>query len=510
MEFLNPALSAPWDRIWFEPYKIPLRSPDLKKTGRLSRQPVSQGGTRPERAFLVGFDWRGRSRSGKFSAPPTAAAQAARDHAAASATKVPTIPEFSAEESLDELRTLAVSAGADVAGEFLQRRDRPDPATLIGRGKLEEIAGAAASVSADLLLFDHDLTASQQRNIERVVRTRVIDRTQLILDIFARHARTREGQLQVELAQLEYMLPRLAGRGVEMSQLGGGIGTRGPGETQLETDRRRIYRRVRHVKQQLENVRRVRAQQRQRRASVPVATVALVGYTNAGKSTLFNVLTQSDVLASPRMFATLDPTIRGVTLPSRREVLLSDTVGFIRNLPHTLVSAFRATLEEVQRAALILHVSDASSPLSAEQDAQVERVLKELETERKPRLRVLNKTDLLPAVQRDALRPDPGIVHVSAKTGAGMSSLLERIDQLLQDDAIRRVRLRIPQREGKMLALLEAKARIHSRQYKDGLVELEAEAPDSVIRRVKSYVVTSDFAPLKVEGDTAAVLRERR
>ncbi len=218
-------------------------------------------------------------------------------------------PDFSSEESLDELRSLAASAGAEIVGEFMQRRDRPDPATLIGKGKLEEIAGAAASVSADVILFDHDLSPSQQRNIERVVHTRVIDRTQLILDIFARHARTREGQLQVELAQLEYMLPRLAGRGVEMSQLGGGIGTRGPGETQLETDRRKIYRRVRHVKQQIENVRRIRSQQRQRRESIPVPTVALVGYTNAGKSTLFNALTNSNVVASSRMFATLDPYI---------------------------------------------------------------------------------------------------------------------------------------------------------------------------------------------------------
>ncbi|MGA7944427.1 MAG: GTPase HflX, partial [Candidatus Sulfotelmatobacter sp.] len=246
-----------------------------------------------ERAFLVGLDVRTRGRSG---AKVTAQAQAARDavavqpaangkagtpaHASGkSSTNKPSIPEFDAEESLAELRTLAGSAGAKVVGEILQRRDRPDPATLIGAGKLEEISGAAASVNADLLLFDHDLTASQQRNIEKIVKRRVIDRTQLILDIFARHARTREGQLQVELAQLQYMLPRLAGRGVEMSQLGGGIGTRGPGETQLETDRRKIHRRIRHVEQQLENVRRIRAQQRQRRESVPVATVALVGYT---------------------------------------------------------------------------------------------------------------------------------------------------------------------------------------------------------------------------------------
>ena len=442
----------------------------------------------------MGLDYRTRSRAkgakgGKGSL--TSGAQASRDSAVTggAASQAPSIPDFTAVESLAELHALATSAGAEIAGEFLQHKDRPDPATLIGKGKLQEIAGAAASVAAQLILFDHDLTASQQRNIEKVIGTRVIDRTQLILDIFARHARTREGQLQVELAQLEYLLPRLGGRGVEMSQLGGGIGTRGPGETQLETDRRKIYRRVRHVQQQLENVRRTRAQQRQRRESVPVATVALVGYTNAGKSTLFNALTQAAVLESPRMFATLDPTIRAVTMPSRRKVLLSDTVGFIRNLPHTLVSAFRATLEEVQHAALILHVSDASSPLSAEQDAQVEKVLQELEAEAKPRLRVMNKIDLLPARQRESLQDDAKTVHVSAAKGIGMTTLLDRIDQMLAGDPLSRVRLRVPQKEGKTLSLLEARSRIYSRAYKDGLVELEAEAPESVVRRVREWVV---------------------
>ena len=389
---------------------------------------------------------------------------------------------------------MAKSAGAEIAGEFTQRKDRPDPATLIGKGKLEEIAGASASVSADVILFDHDLSPSQQRNIERVVNTRVIDRTQLILDIFARHARTREGQLQVELAQLEYMLPRLAGRGVEMSQLGGGIGTRGPGETQLETDRRKIYRRVRHVKQQIESVRRIRAQQRQRRESVPVALIALVGYTNAGKSTLFNALTKANVVASSRMFATLDPTIRGVELPSKRKVLFSDTVGFIRHLPHTLVSAFRATLEEVQRATLILQVSDASSPVSAEQDAQVESVLKELEADKKPRLRVMNKMDLLLPKQRESLRDSDlqdseQTIHVSAAKGIGLSSLLDRIDAVLEGDRPERVRLRIPQKEGKTLALLQAGARIYSREYQDGLVLMEAEAPASLMRRMRKWMV---------------------
>lgn len=443
-----------------------------------------------ERVFLVGIETRQRARNAPPGpSSPTSSARMARDAAMPAISKAPLVLEFSAEESLQELQALAAGAGAAIVGEFLQHRDRPDPATLIGKGKLEEIAGAAASVSADLLIFDHDLTPSQQRNIERAVNTRVIDRTQLILDIFAKHARTREGQLQVELAQLEYLLPRLAGRGIEMSQLGGGIGTRGPGETQLETDRRKIYRRVRHVQEQLENVKRVRAQQRQRRQALPVATVALVGYTNAGKSTLFNALTKARVLASPRMFATLDPTIRVASLPSRRKVLLSDTVGFIRSLPHTLVSAFRATLEEVQMAALILHVSDASHPLSAEQDEQVESVLKELEVEGKPRLRVMNKIDRLPASQRDALLDGPDTVHVSAAKGTGLSTLLDRIDQLLSEDALDRVRLRVPQAEGKTLALLEARSRIYSREYKDGHVELEAEAPQSVVRQVKEFVV---------------------
>jgi len=459
-----------------------------------------------ERAFLVGVEFRTRGRAGRTgktsSAMITPGAQASRDHAtsvavsssslssSSSSSSLPTdSPDFSSEESLDELRSLAASAGAQIAGEFTQRRDRPDPATLIGKGKLEEIAGAAASVSADVILFDHDLSPSQQRNIERVVHTRVIDRTQLILDIFARHARTREGQLQVELAQLEYMLPRLAGRGVEMSQLGGGIGTRGPGETQLETDRRKIYRRVRHVKEQIENVRRIRAQQRQRRESVPVATVALVGYTNAGKSTLFNALTKANVVASSRMFATLDPTIRGAELPSKRKVLFSDTVGFIRHLPHTLVSAFRATLEEVQRATLIMQVSDASSPVSAEQDAQVESVLKELEADKKPRLKVMNKIDLLLPKQRESLRDDDQNIHVSAAKGIGLSTLLDRVDAVLEGDRPERVRLRIPQKEGKMLAQLQAGARIYSRQYQDGLVVLEAEAPASLLRRMRAWVV---------------------
>ncbi len=395
---------------------------------------------------------------------------------------------FSADESMAELRELARSAGAAIAGEMRQRRQRPDSATLIGSGKVVELKGAVASVAPDLVIFDHELSPSQQRNLERELDVRVIDRTQLILDIFARHARTREGQLQVELAQLEYMLPRLAGRGAQMSQLGGGIGTRGPGETQLETDRRKIYRRIRHVKEQLENVRRIRGQQRQRRESIPVPVVALVGYTNAGKSTLFNALTQAGVLESPRMFATLDPTLRQIMLPSKREVLLSDTVGFIRHLPHTLVSAFRATLEEVQRATLLLHVADVTSPSASEQQVQVEEVLRELEVQNKPRLYVMNKLDLLPELRRASLIDSNSVVHVSAAKGIGSDALMKRIDELIEQDPVRQVRLQVPQSEGKALATLDAKAVILSRDYRDGYVELEVQAPASILRQMMNFV----------------------
>lgn len=485
------------------------KSRDLARPGGTLRLiPTGEEQPSRERAFLVGVDVR--SRRGKSNIPAHAAAareaaiqasgaanseiqQKTPNDGAGSSTGKFGIPEFDARESLAELKTLAESAGAKVVGDLLQRRDRPDPATLIGAGKLQEIAGAAASVNADVLLFDHDLSPSQQRNIEKIVERRVIDRTQLILDIFARHARTREGQLQVELAQLHYLMPRLAGRGIEMSQLGGGIGTRGPGETQLETDRRKIARRVRHLEQQIENVRRTRAQQRQRRESVPVATVALVGYTNAGKSTLFNALTKAGVLSSAKMFATLDPTIRAIELPSRRKVLLSDTVGFIRNLPHTLVSAFRATLEEVQRASLILHVSDASSRLSDEQDAQVELVLKELEAEKKPRLRVMNKLDLLDdevgqSLLANAAREGSKAVYVSAIEGIGLDRLRDRIDAMIEEDPVSRVHLRIPQKEGRTLAMLEARTRIYSRNYQNGAVEFEADAPESIVRRVRQFV----------------------
>jgi len=387
-----------------------------------------------------------------------------------------------------------MSAGGSVAAEVLQRRPHPDPATLIGSGKVEEIAGIAASVEADLVLFDHDLSPTQLRNLERLLPCRVLDRTQLILDIFARHARTREGQLQVELAQLQYMLPRLAGRGKSMSQLGGGIGTRGPGETQLETDRRKIQRRIDQVKLDLESVRTVRKQQRQRREAVPVPTVALVGYTNAGKSTLFNTLTGAHVLSSSRMFATLDPKLRAIELPSRRKVLLSDTVGFIRNLPHTLVTSFRATLEEVGQAEVLLHIRDASSTYGEEQKAQVEKVLGELEVLAKPRIEVLNKIDRLDAAEREALiarnNSSPkgeGEVALSALTGEGSGALLLAIDEALKSDPIIEAELRVPQQEGAALAAIDAGMIVHSREYEGNLVKLSVSGPASLIGRMRRF-----------------------
>jgi GTP-binding protein HflX len=395
-----------------------------------------------------------------------------------------------AEESLAEFRELVLSAGGQVAAELLQRRGKPDPATLVGSGKVEEIAGVAASVEADLVLFDHDLTPTQLRNLEAALPCRVLDRTQLILDIFARHARTREGQLQVELAQLEYMLPRLAGRGKSMSQLGGGIGTRGPGETQLETDRRQIQRRIDQLKLDLEAVRRVRKQQRQRREAVPVPTVALVGYTNAGKSTLFNCLTGAQVLQSPRMFATLDPKLRAIELPSRRKVLLSDTVGFIRNLPHTLVTSFRATLEEVAQAEVLLHVRDAASTYGEEQKNQVEKVLGELESLGKPRIEVLNKIDLLGEHERQGLQARcqaGGEVAVSARTGEGMDALLDAIDGALHSDPILSAELRVPQQEGSVLASIEAGMVVHRREYEGNLVRLTVSGPASLLGRLRKY-----------------------
>lgn len=444
--------------------------------------------TQQELAVLVVVEFTGELRKRK---QLTSTARLARAAAAivdgdddSAADVAPTI-DFDAGRA--EFEELARSAGATIAATLVQRRQKPDPSSLVGQGKLEEIVGVVASTNASLVLFDHDLTPSQLRNIEARLPCHVIDRSQLILDIFARHARTSEGQLQVELAQLQYQLPRLAGRGRAMSQLGGGIGTRGPGETQLETDRRKINLRLDHIKTQLEGVRRIRHQQRQRREAVPVPVVALVGYTNAGKSTLFNALTEAGVLESSRMFATLDPKLRQLQLPSRRKILLSDTVGFIRNLPHTLVTSFRATLEEVERAEILLHVQDASSPIRDEQRAQVEKVLAELEVSSKPVLQVLNKIDLVPPEERAYLAGKREELPVSSLQHTGLEELLLAIDAALVADPLVEYSFRFPQSEGAIFAALEGGALIREKRFEGNLVFLRARGPASLLNRYRRF-----------------------
>lgn len=447
-----------------------------------------------ERALLVGVGWK---RSPRFPGAP--AGEQGR-------------------ESLSELVELARSAGAEVAGTVFQLREAADPATLVGRGKLDEIRAEATAHKTPLIIFDSNLSPVQQRNIEAATDRRVIDRTQLILDIFARHARSREGQLQVELAQLNYLLPRLTGKGTAMSRLGGKsggggaggagggagrIGVRGPGEKKLETDRRRIRDRVRKIQASIDEVRKQRALRREARNAVPLGTIALVGYTNAGKSTLFNALSRADVLVSPKMFATLDPTIRAIRLPSNRRVLLSDTVGFIRDLPKGLLTAFRATLEEVQEAALILHVSDVSNPRHDELDADVEKILRDLGVADRPRLRVLNKVDRLSPEERKAIESaaangsENSPVLVSALAGEGINLLLQRMDVAMPVDPLLTVSIRLPLAEGRTLAMIHALGRVLHSEIDDSHMRLDAEVPASIAKRLRlnEYAVEETFRP---------------
>jgi GTP-binding protein HflX len=408
-----------------------------------------------------------------------------------------------AEESLEELKVLAESAGAVVVDRILQHRPALEAATLIGSGKVAELRARVEAEEIETVVFDRELTPTQLRNLERQLASNVVDRTQLILDIFASRARTREGQLQVELAQLNYLLPRLTGRGAQMSRLGGGIGTRGPGETQLETDRRRIGQRIAKLRNEIDRVRATRGVQRSQRQAVPLSTVSLVGYTNAGKSTLFNRLTGSEVVADARMFATLDPTVRQVRLPSGRRVLLSDTVGFIRNLPTTLVDAFRATLEEVTAAALLLHVVDITSPSAAEQSSHVMKVLGEIGAETTQQILVLNKADRLEHGGRDqdaemllhrmlgetARQNATEAVIVSAYTSEGCDLLLEKIDKKIELDPVSRQKFRLPLGDGRALHLLHERAGIVSKQYSDDYCEIVADAPLSLRTLLEEFAV---------------------
>lgn len=409
----------------------------------------------------------------------------------------PTVLE--AEEKLGELHELTTSAGAQVVGSVLQRSPEPDPATLVGRGKVNEIRVQARAAGADCLTFGNDLSPTQLRNLGQALDLKVIDRTQLILDIFARRARSREGQLQVELAQLNYLLPRLAGRGTMLSRLGGGIGTRGPGEQQLEYDRRRIRARIRRLGAALERVRKQRALHRAHRREQQFLTGSLVGYTNAGKSTLFNALTGSHVITSGRLFATLDPTVRALALDSRRTLLLSDTVGFIRELPPHLVAAFRATLEELEESCLLLHVADAAHPQRDQQVAAVDSLLETLGLASRPRLKVWNKIDCLEPAERHRLPQGPMEVAVSARTGEGLETLRQRMGEALATDPVVEADFEFAASDGKRLALLYRWGNVLSTRFENNRVLARARLKASLRERLANLAsggAEEDFIPL--------------
>jgi GTPase len=389
-----------------------------------------------------------------------------------------------AERSLDELAGLAQAAGAVVVLRVTQERSRPDPSTFLGAGKAATLGAACAEVEADVVIFDDELTPAQLRNIEEVVHRKILDRTQLILDIFAKRARTMEGKLQVELAQLKYLLPRLVGAGAAMSRLGGGIGTRGPGETKLETDRRRIRSRIHAIGDDIEGVRRRRAQLRERRHKASVSTVALVGYTNAGKTTLFNALTRSHAHASDALFVTLDPLVRKIRLPDSRELLVSDTVGFIDRLPHTLVAAFRATLEEMGDADLIVHVLDASASDRDRRLTAVRQVLDDVGADDVPTLEVHNKCD---ALSPDELRRiqdyDPGALCISALKRSGLSELIDAMTSRLALD-VRRVTLTFNPDEPadrERIGRVYRHGRVLEQETRDGRVSIVADVPRRLV-----------------------------
>jgi GTP-binding protein HflX len=405
---------------------------------------------------------------------------------------------WSVEDSLSELGTLARTAGAEVVGTMVQRLRHPDVATYIGKGRAQELSDTEKELGFDLVIFDDELSPSQQRNLEKMLNARVIDRTALILDIFAQHARTREGRLQVELAQLEYRLPRLAGRGVELSRqaggsrsagaggVGGAIGVRGPGETKLEIDRRRIRSRIAELREEIEGVREQRTIHRRQRAAQAIPVVAVVGYTNAGKSTLFNALTEAEVLTENKLFATLDPTTRHVTLPGNQEALLTDTVGFIQKLPTRLIAAFHATLEEVIDADLMLEVVDISHENAIEQSETVNDVLHELEADEKPRVTALNKIDLLDDPSEVDTSLYPNAVAVSALQKVGLDPLLEQISRVLAA-SMEAVKVIIPYDKSELVELFHRRGRVEQEEHRSDGTWIAGRIPRSLLSYFAQY-----------------------
>lgn len=409
------------------------------------------------------------------------------------------------EDLLDELAQLADTAGAEVVGRLVCNQQTFNPATLIGKGKAAEIAARAEAEEITTVLFDDDLSPAQGRNLADITGCKIVDRAQLILDIFAQHARSKAGRLQIELAQLQYLLPRLRGMWTHLERQQGGIGLRGPGEKQLELDRRRIEVRIGRIRDTLEEVRQQRAEQRRGRRRHGWALLTLVGYTNAGKSTLINHLADAQVEADDRLFATLDPTTRQIRLPNHQPALITDTVGFIRKLPHHLVESFKATLEEVVEADLLIHVIDAAHPGVEEQIRAVDQVLKELGAEGKPRISVLNKMDL-PAAAAQAARLAPGIerpVTISALTGEGLDMFRAELADFLKSRTLR-VQLLVPPTEGKLLAAIRSSGRVFAEKYEaDGVVRLDASLPERLFGLCAAYRVENGEAAS--EGDENSI-----
>lgn len=428
-----------------------------KQTGTASLQVMS------ERAILIGMEW-GRNDS-----------------------------LWTVDDSLEELKQLADTAGATVIKKFIQKRPKPDPAFFIGRGKVQELALYAQQENIDLCIFDDELSPAQQRNIENVMGIRILDRTALILDIFAQRARTNEGKLQVELAQLQYTLPRIMGKGLMLSRLGGGIGTRGPGETKLEVDRRRIRDRIAFIKDQIEKVKAVRSLHRSKRKKNNVFEVSLVGYTNAGKSTLLNTLTNSDIYAKDQLFATLDPTTRQLTLPNKQEIIITDTVGFIQRLPHQLIAAFRSTLEVVTEADLLVHVIDVSHELYKEQAAAVHEVLKEIGAENKPVITVYNKIDKLPPDSKlaDRLALEEDTVCISAAKKLNLETLQQMIESHLKSKAVE-VTLCIPYAETAKAAQLHETANVLEQEYTENGAVMKVILPVEDLEAYNEYILKSE------------------